>query len=75
MTLTIVSTSKIVKVKVIQLCLFANIQSMEFSRPGYRSGLPCPPPGDPPNPEIKPRSPKLQVDSLPAELLGKPRHK
>ena len=31
------------------------------------SGLPCPPPGDLPDPGIKPRSPALQVDSLPAE--------
>ena len=28
--------------------------SMGFARQEYRSGLPCPPPGDPPNPEIKP---------------------
>ena len=31
------------------------------------SGLPCPPPGDLPNPGIEPRSPTLQADSLPAE--------
>ena len=31
-----------------------------------------PSPGDLPNPEIKPRSPALQVDSLPAEPQGKP---
>ena len=35
--------------------------------PEYWSGLPCRPPGDLPNPGIKPRSPALQVDSLPAE--------
>ena len=29
--------------------------------------------GDLPNPDIKPRSPALQVDSLPAELQGKPK--
>ena len=29
-------------------------------------------PGDLPNPGIKPRSPALQVDSLPAEPQGKP---
>ena len=39
-----------------------------FSRQEYWSGLPCPPPGD----RMEPRSPTLQVDSLPAELLGKP---
>ena len=36
-------------------------------------GLPCPPAGDLPNPGIEPRSPAFQVDSLPAELPGKPR--
>ena len=30
--------------------------SMGFSRQGYWSGLPCPPPGDLPNPGIKPES-------------------
>ena len=39
--------------------------SMGFSRQDYSSGLPCPPPGDLPNPGIKPTSPALQVDSLP----------
>ena len=29
--------------------------------------MPCPPPGDLPNPGIKPRSPALQVDSLLSE--------
>ena len=32
-----------------------------------------PPPGDLPNPGIKPRSPALQVDSLPIEPPGKPK--
>ena len=32
-----------------------------------------PSPGDLPNPEIKPRSPTLQADSLPAEPKGSPR--
>ena len=44
--------------------------SMGFSRQECWSGVPCPPPGDPPNPGIKPESltsPALQVDSLPAE--------
>ena len=35
-------------------------------------GLPCLPPGDLPNPGIKPRSPTLLADSLPSELPGKP---
>ena len=33
--------------------------SMGFSRQEYFSGLPCPPPGDLPNPGLKPRSPSL----------------
>ena len=41
--------------------------SMGFSRQDDWSGLPCPPPGDLPNPGIEPRSPALQVDSLPSE--------
>ena len=43
-----------------------------FSRQEYWSGLPCPPPGDLPNPGIEPRSPTLQVDSLPTEPPGMP---
>ena len=50
-------------------CLFSHVQlfynpmvcnqaplSMEFSRQEYRSGLPCPSPGDLPNPGIEPVS-------------------
>ena len=48
--------------------------SMGFSRQEYWSGMPCPSPGDLPNPGIKPRSPTLQVDSLPPEPQGKPKH-
>ena len=48
------------------------IQSMEYSRTEYWSGWPFPSPGDLPNPGIEPRSPALQVDSLPTELWGKP---
>ena len=50
------------------------IQSMEFSRAEYWSGKLFPSPGDLPNPEIKPRSPALQVDSLPPEPQGKPKN-
>ena len=46
--------------------------SMRFFRQGFWSGLPCPPPGDLPNPGIEPRSPALQADSLLTELQGKP---
>ena len=45
-----------------------------FSRQEYWSGLPCPPPGDLPNPGIEPRSPALQAGSLMSEPPGKPRH-
>ena len=41
--------------------------SMEFSRQEYWSRQPFPSPGDLPVPGIKPRSPELQVDSLPFE--------
>ena len=55
---------------------------MDCSRPGssvhgdsprkeYWSGLPCPSAGDLPNPGIEPRSPTLQVDSLPSEPQGR----
>ena len=43
-----------------------------LSRQEHWSALPCPPPGDFPNPEIEPRSPSLKADSLPAEPPGKP---
>ena len=43
-----------------------------FSRQEYWSGLPCPFPGDLPNPGIEHRSPTLQVASLPSEPPGKP---
>ena len=45
-----------------------------FSRQEYWSGLPCPSPGDPPNPGIKPRPPALQVYSIPPEPPGKTRN-
>ena len=44
---------------------------MGFSRREYWSGLSCPPPGNP-NPGVEPRSPALQVDSLPSDPPGKP---
>ena len=45
--------------------------SMGFSRQEYWNGLPFPPPGHLPNPEVKPGSPVSQ-DSLPSEPAGKP---
>ena len=50
--------------------------SMEFSRQEYWSGLPCPPPGDLPDPEGKPASLTsnlhCQANSLPLAPPGKP---
>ena len=55
---------------------------MDCSRPGssvhgflkqeYWSGLPFPSPGEPPDLGTEPRSPALQVDSLPLSHLGSP---
>ena len=48
--------------------------SMGFSRQGYWSGLPFPPPGDPPSPgpdPTYPLSPALQVDSLSTDHQGR----
>ena len=47
--------------------------SMGFSRQESWNRLPFPSPGYLPNPRIKPRSPALQADSLPAEPQGSPR--
>ena len=44
--------------------------SMGFSRQENWSGLPYSPPGDLPDPGIKPRPPALQAGSLPSELPG-----
>ena len=46
--------------------------STEFSRQESWSGLPFPSPGNLPGPEIEPRSPALQADSLLSEPPGKP---
>ena len=43
-----------------------------FSRQGYWGGLPCPPPGELPDPGIKPMSPAFQADSFTTEPPGKP---
>jgi len=48
---------------------------MGFFRQEYWSGWPCPPPGDLPDPEIKPPSPAaptVQVDSLLLSHQGSP---
>ena len=49
------------------------LQSMEFSRPEYWSGQPFHPPGDLPNPGIKPRSPAFQAGSLLSEPPRSPK--
>ena len=49
--------------------------SLDFSRQKYWSRLPFSSPGDLLDPGIKPRSPALQVDSLPLEPSGKPEAK
>ena len=46
--------------------------SMGFPRQEYWSGLPFPPPGDLPDPGIKPGSPALQANSLPTEPRESP---
>ena len=49
--------------------------SMGFSRKESWSGLPCPPPGDLPDPGIElvsPEDPALQADSLPLGHWGSP---
>ena len=48
--------------------------SMEFSRPEYWSGRLFFSPEDLSNSGVKPRSPTLQADSLPAEPQGKPKN-
>ena len=45
--------------------------SMGFSRQQCGSGLPFPPPGDLPDPGIKPGSPTLWADALLSEPPGK----
>ena len=48
--------------------------SMGFSRQGYWSGLPCPPPGDLSDPGIELASPALAGVFFTAEPSGKPIH-
>ena len=43
-----------------------------FQKQEYWSRMPCPSPGDLPDPGKEPRSSTLQVDSLPFELLRNP---
>jgi len=50
-----------------------DIQSMEFSRPEYWSGVAVPFSKGRSHPGIKPRFPTLQGGSLPAKPPGKPK--
>ena len=52
------------------LTLYQAPLSMGFSRQGYWSGEPFPPPGDLPDPGIEPVSPALQADSSPLSYQG-----
>ena len=66
------------KVKVTRSCLtlcdLIDCTVHGTPRPEYGSGELFPLLGDLPNPGIEPRSPALQVDSLPAEPQGKPKN-
>ena len=62
-----------VKVKVIQLCPTLCDPS-PWNSPGQNTGVGSLSSGDLPNPGIKPRSPALQADSLPAKPQGKPKN-
>ena len=56
-------------------CNLLGLLSMGFSREEYWSELPCPPPGDLPDPGIEPTSPAapaLQADSLLLSHFGSP---
>ena len=61
---------------VVSDCLQPHGLNSPGNSPGkeYWSGLPFPSSGNLPNPGIKPRSPALQTDSLPAEPQAKPKN-
>ena len=63
---------RIIAQSCLTLCAPQAPLSMGFSRQEYWSGLPFPSRGYLPNPGVKPRSPALQVDSLPSQTSGKP---
>ena len=79
--LVFIATSCIItKVLIAQLCLTlcnpmsCNLPDCPWNSPGkeYWSGLPCPFPGDLPDPGIKLGSSALRADSSPFEPAGKP---
>ena len=51
---------------------FSGLQSMGILQARILEWVVIPPPGDLPNPGIEPRSPTLQMDSLPTEHKGSP---
>ena len=66
------------EVKVVQLCPILR-DPVDYIVHGILQArllewVPFPSPGDLPNPGIKPRSPTLRADSLPAEPQGKPKN-
>ena len=66
--------SKLVCMKVAQLCPTLRPPWTYSPRPEHWSGQTFPSPGNLPNPGIKPRTLTLQADSLPAEPQGKPKN-
>ena len=50
------------------------LDTTEATQQQQQQQQPFPSPGDHPNPDFKPRSPTLQVDSLPAEPQGEPKN-
>ena len=81
MLVFIAASHIITEVFIAQSCLTlcgpmsCNLPDCPWNSPGkeYWSGLPCPFPGDLPDPGTEPGSPILQADSLPSELQGSPR--
>ena len=64
----------ILQARILEWVVYWSVE--EFQYTGileWRSLFPSP--GDLPNLGMEPRSPALQVDSLPAELLGKPHYR
>ena len=61
-----------------RVCLFATLWAVShqapqitgFSREEYWREVPCPSPGDPPDPGIEPKAPAFQADSLPLSHQG-----
>ena len=73
MVLIILPAAAAAAAKSLQSCLtLCDPMDWDIFPGKYWSGLPSPSPGDLPNPGIEPRSPALQVDSLPLSYLESP---